>query len=802
MNTFFLKIFIRNLSRKGLYPIINISGLAIGLTVVLLICAFIFNEYSFDKSFTHHQRIYRANAYMTSVMAGETLPVSSNGLASAVKDEVPEVEVAVRLLLQQSVVKVGDIPFKIEKFCWADEEFFRLFDTPFIYGSPEEVFSRPNTVAIAESQAKIFFGDRNPLGETLWVDNQQQMEVSAVYRDFPANSSIDFQMTGHYKSSYQSQINEPNWSGFMVETFLLMAPGTNVSFAEAKMQQVVEKNIGGSFYDVKLQPLSKIHLHSKGFSWNGFTGNYGDIGQVKMFSLLAIIILLIACINYINLSTARAQKRAKEIGVSKTIGAKRREIIWRLYAETGMTTFLSFAVAVVLTLMALPVFNRILGQNIHPEIFLNVKFLVGMLLVYLSTSVITASYPALYLSGFAPMTVIRQSAFTKGSSHALVRKGLSVVQFSVAVILIAWVIIIHAQMNYVNKKDIGYNVQNMIGIPITNSSELDALKNDYLAQASVSAVAFSQAFPFGIGNVGGMFKSLAEMYEGRKNNIMENTVAFFSSQVTYEIIDMLRLELIAGNALPARRSPGDTIANIVINRKTVEFLETTPEEIIGKRIPTDVIGIPFYVCGVVEDFHFQSLHEPIAPFGFYDASFNNYGYLLLKVKEGNMSQQLRVYEEIFKRHFPNNIFEVQFPDLLLGKAYEGDRRTGIVVLIFSILAILVACMGVFGLSAFMAEQRTKEIGIRKVFGASVVSIVRLFTDNYLRLLALSLLIALPVAWWMGGKYLENFAYRISLSWWIFAAAALITVALTLFTVCWQAIRAATANPVDAIMKCD
>jgi putative ABC transport system permease protein len=281
------------------------------------------------------------------------------------------------------------------------------------------------------------------------------------------------------------------------------------------------------------------------------------------------------------------------------------------------------------------------------------------------------------------------------------------------------------------------------------------------------------------------------------NNVnMENSVRIALTKTTPEAIDLLQLRLIAGTTLPDRRA-GDTITSIIINRKTVEYLETTPEEIIGKRLPAQ-FKQQMYVCGVVEDFHFKSLHESVSPYGLHNWDNQGFGDLLLKVKEGNLSQQLLAYEEIFKRHFPNDLFEVKYPDLVQASAYEEDRQTGLVVMSFSILAILVACMGVFGLSAFMAEQRTKEIGIRKVLGASVGSIVRLFTDNYLRLLALSLIIALPIAWWIGGKYLENFAYRISLAWWIFAGAALIVIVLTLCTVGYQAIKAAMANPVKSI----
>jgi len=496
MNWYFIKIFTRNLFRQGMFPFINIAGLSVGLAVVLLICAYTFNEYSFDKSFTHHQRIYRANSEMSMPgMFEGTISFSYNALGPAAKEEIPGVEAAARIFVSPVVVKIDDVLFNVERFCWADDDFFLLFDTPFIHGSPE-AFSQPGMVALSESQAKIFFGDKDPLGEILLVAQQHPLEVRAVYRDFPANSSFDYSMIGHYKTSYQTWLNNLSWGGGPpnTETFFLLAPGTDAVVVEAGMQRLVEKNLEKPFYQISLQPLNKIHLYSKdhlSFGPYKFTCNYGDVERVQLFSLLAAIILLVACINYMNLSTAQAQKRSKEIGISKTVGAKRKQIIARLYSETGMLTFLSFTVAVVLALLLLPVFNLIAGQDIQLGLLMNSRFSLILLLVYLATTSISASYPVLYLSGFAPITVIRQSIFTKGSIHAIVRKGLSVVQFSAAVILIAWVIIIHTQLNYVNNKDKGYNVHHILAIPIGKPSSFEALKNDYSAQEAVSVVSFS-----------------------------------------------------------------------------------------------------------------------------------------------------------------------------------------------------------------------------------------------------------------------------------------------------------------------
>ncbi len=803
MFRYFFTLARRSLTKQGIFPFINIAGLAVGLAVVLLICAMIFNEYSFDKSFDNGNRIYRFNSYLTKFQAGQTYCISSPAAGPTAKEGIPEVEAAVRTLPVPAVVKVGETLFKIDNLCWADEDFFRLFDRSFVYGSAETAISRPGTVAVCESKAKVLFGDRDPIGETVLVDNTNRLEVSAVYKDFPANSSFgDYQMVGSYKSSHHLWIKgDPNpmenWNSLTMETFCMLTPGADASVVETRMQGFLEEKFGtNGFYEIRLQPFQRIHLYSKGYQ-HSYTHEPGDVERIKLLSLLAGIILLVACINYMNLSTARAQKRSKEIGISKTLGAKRKDIIGRLYAETGMLTLIAFVVAFLLSRLLLPVFNNLTGQDIHIGIVFNPWFLTGVLSVYVLTTLIAASYPALYLSGFAPLTVIRQARSSKTGGHAMVRKVLTVVQFSVAIVLIAWVAVIRTQVNYISDKDLGYSANNVMGISLKNlprNSDFKALKNDFTTQSSVSEAALSSAFPFDpeVGDV--LFKTFEDQRRmQQEKTATENSVIFSVNRATPEIVDVLGMKLIAGTTFPERKQ-GDTVTYAVINRKAVEFLGTTPEEIIGKMIPSGKTCI----SGVVEDFNFRSLHEPIGAYGIFQTWNSAVQYLLVKVKGGNTSQQLAEYEKIFKKHFPNDLFEPLYPSLLLEKSYEADRQTNRMALIFSILAILVACMGVFGLTAFMAEQRTKEIGVRKVLGASVANIVSLFTDSYIRLLAISLVVALPLAWWIGNLYLQGFAYRISLQWWMLAVAALITIALTLFTVCIQAVKSATADPVKSI----
>ena len=789
MNWFFFKITWRNLVKRGVFPIINIVGLSIGLAVVLMISLLIYKEWSFDSSFRESKHIYRINSVLTKYRPGETYCATNNFVGPTVKEAIPEVLATVRTYSRSYVARVNAHAFRI-RVVWADEDFFRLFDTPFLQGSPEVAMSRPNAVAISEKMAQRLFGNTPPVGETFLLDNQHPMEVVAVYQDFPVNSSFhEFEMIAPYPHIYPATRLRQNmdWEDMDFETFCLLTGRADATHINTQIRNVISGVMGeDAFFIPSLQRLDDIHLHSAAYS-RSILSFPGDIEKVRTLSLLAIIILLVACINYMNLSTARAQKRSKEIGVNKTLGAKRVELVIRLSLETAILTFLSFLLAFVLSACLLPVFNGLLGEQLQAVMALNPVFLLGALLMWLITTLVASFYPAIYLSGFPPLMAIRKSLFAGKPDNATIRKVLSIGQFTTAIVLIVWAIIIQSQMHYISRKDIGYNPHHLIGIPasLPEGGNLEALLNDYRAQSSV--VMASRAHRF--------------LFNGSRNILKKNEedkigTRMVTISVDHDFTDFMQLRLIAGNHLPARH-PEDAITQMVVNKRTVEYLGMTPEEIIGKTISVDLAEAPAQVCGVVENFNYESLHYAVEPYGIYNGQRERL-VVLLRVKEDNLTAQLQTYEQIFKKHFPDEVFEPQFAEQELAKTYEAEQRISHVAVVFSLLAIFVACMGVFGLTAFMAEQRTKEIGIRKVLGASIGDIVRLFTNSYVKLLLISLVIAIPAAWWVGNQYLQNFVYRISLSWWMFAVAALITVVLTLLTVSAQAVKAATTNPVKAI----
>jgi ABC-type antimicrobial peptide transport system permease subunit len=634
--------------------------------------------------------------------------------------------------------------------------------------------------------AKTLFGNADPMGQTFSLDDKHLMEVVAVFKDYPQNSSFqNFKMIAPFMHSYPTWMRDNlYWGNIDYETFCLLNEKADTASVNAQMRKITEDATAGqmSFFYPVLQRLDEIHLYSAKLHGGMVnTTAKSDIGKVKMLLLLAVIILVVACINYMNLSTARAQKRSREIGISKTVGAKRYEIVTRLLFETGIFTFISFMAAVVVVAMVLQVFNNLMGEQLQFELVLRPLFICVALLIWILTTLFAASSPALYMSGFPPLMAIRQSATSGKSSHAVVRKILSVGQFAVAIVLIAWVLIIQTQIKFMNNKDLGYNPRNLISI----WSNSEAFENDLRAESSVEMLS----------------RGSSSFFNANGNTILKNAddkmgFSLTSLATTPDFIDLMQMKLIAGRTLPDHT--GDSIVQVILNRAAVDYIGMTPEEAIGKRVLLSGVGVINEVCGVVENFNFESLYSPVRGFAIHNQASRQKRCIMFRVKEGNINDHLKTYEQIFKKHFPNNLFEPGFLDLNLEKAYEGERRTSRVAVVFSLLAILVACMGVFGLTAVMAEQRTKEIGIRKVLGATVWNIVSMFTNNYVKLLLISLLIAIPAAWWVGNQYLQNFAYRISLGWWIFAVAGIVTIVLTLLTVAGMAIKAATKNPVEAI----
>jgi len=787
----YIKIALRSLRTNSLFSVLNILGLSIGLAITILLFVFISNELNFDRMYSKNKDIYRV-LLRTEGDNKQVWATSPSAVALNIKADIPDIKFAARMLKHNfgstAFIKTKEDNFAEKGLYWCDSDIFNIFDIPFVTGNPATALARPNTVVISQSTARKYFGNRDAMGETITVDNKTPLEVTGVYNDLPETSTIDCGLIASFSSSNFAK--RPTWDNASFETFCLLNSNASLPSVQQKIQQVVDKNIPkkDQWYSFSLQPLSRVHLYSTGYS-HSYSSRIGDISEIKSLSLLALVVLLIACINYMNLITARSQKKMKDVGINKTLGASMQNLVIRFYTETGLLTLIALLVGVLLATLFIPVFNSVASKHLSISAIYNLKFSGWLLMIWAVTTFIAGSYPALHLSRFMPKQVMQQS-FHKGTLSAIIRKGLVVLQFACSIILIVGVIVIYRQLQFMRDKNLGYNPENVIAISTSgaeNKEQASALANEFGALSMVASVARTQGFP-------GMNVSSRSVY---KSDADEEGLSIQTNRAENGFEKVLQLKMLAGTSLPQVKQPTDTIVDVILNKKAVDYLGFTPEQAIGKKV-TMQLGSNAYVVGVVDNFNFQSLHVPLGAYAFHNRDSEPKQFLLVRFRTGDLSQTMEKFRQAFKTAIPNSAFEYTFLDKELDTLYATDKRMASVGLAFSILAIFVACLGLFGLAAYTAEQRIKEIGIRKVLGATVSGITALLTGDFIRLIIISLIIAFPLAFWAMSKWLQDFAYRIQIQWWIFLLAGSVAILIALITVGFQAVKAAVANPVKSL----
>ncbi|MDN3492575.1 ABC transporter permease [Winogradskyella bathintestinalis] len=789
----YIKLAWRNLKSNRLFSIVNILGLSIGLATTIILFLFILNERSFDKMYANKDRIYRVLLNTTRDDI-ETWASAPSALGPELKANIPDIENTGRLLQHDfggsAFIKAGNDVFAETRLFWIDASIFEMFDVEIINGTGAEVLNNPNTVLLSQTTSMRYFGDKNPIGKTLTIDNNETYEVKGVFKDFPENSSLNFNVVAPFIMQYSAK--NPTWNNASFETFILLnSSNPDVDNIESKIQNLLDAKVekDEQWYKFSIQPLERIHLYSSTYT-DSYLNTNGDINQIHNLTALAILILVIACINYMNLITARSQKRATDVGINKTLGASVRQVVARFYVETGLITLIAMSLGIVFAALALPIFNDITGQQLDISSLLSFHILGLLVLIWLVTTLISGSYPALYLSRFSAKEVLQPSK-SKGGMTSVIRKSLVVVQFSASVILIIGVMVIQQQLEFIQNKSLGYNPENVIAIStagLKNGQENRALVNAFEKLPNVSKVVMAQGYP-GM-DVSG--RSLSKPYSDVSMSIQTNTA-------DRDIVDVLQLKLIAGQLLPENKQRGDTLVEVIVNKTTVDFLGLSPYEAIGEKV-TMQLGNNAYIYGVVDDFNFASLHSPIGAYAFHNSIREPASYLLVRFKNDVLTETILNFETTFKNVAPNSAFEYTFLDKKLELLYEKEQRTANIGLLFSILAIIVACLGLFGLAAFMAEQRHKEIGIRKVFGASVPKIVQLLSMDFLKLVLVSLVISFPLALYVMNNWLQDFAYRIEISWTVFLFAGVLAFLITFVTVGYQAMKAALTNPINSLRK--
>lgn len=774
----------RNLAKSKIFSLINVLGLTIGITVCMMIFLYIMHEFSYDEFHVKKDRIYRV---MRNNTKSEILvPYLSGPYAPALLNDFPgEIETAVRVLPANGLVSFEDKAFNEKKLYVVDSSFFTFFSFPLIKGDPSTALDDPHSVVLTEKTARKYFGENDPVGKMIRVDNEYTLKVTGVCKDIPTNSHLDFDLVMPISLYSQADWFDV-WMNNNNFTYVLLDEHASLDKLEERFPAFMEKYLKadmdamGIKFDLTLKPLTEIYFEEASTFDNV---KHGDKRVVFIFLSIAAFILLIASINFINLSTIRAVDRSKEVGLRKVMGARRKQLILQFIGESVLITVISCVLAVALLNFLMPLYNDLLGYQLTVSwnsvtIWL---FLAGVIIV---AGFLAGSYPAFILAAFLPVQALR-GKIVPGKGGALFRQALVVLQFAISVMLIIGTIIIMQQMKYIREKDLGYNKEQTVIVRIDNSElyqHMVSFKRELENRPEVSSVSLMSGEP------GGFFDLFTFEVEGQDDFWKART-----QFADFEIVETLGLNIIAGRDFSPEYGTDSTKA-AMINRTAAKMLGYSPEEAIGKWIKNTMRdSIRRNIVGVIEDYNFLSLKEKMDALVI--STSIDRRVILIRLKGGNISNGIEAIQTAYRSAAPGYPFEFSFLDQQFGEMYKADLRQQKILSIFSGLAIFIACLGLFGLASFTATKRSKEISIRKVLGSSVKSIVMMLSKDLLKPVLIATIIAIPAGYFIMDHWLNNFAYTTALKWWIFLFAAAITMAIALFTVCAKAIKAARTKPV-------
>ena len=780
----------RSLWKNKTTSIINITGLAVGMTAAVLIFLWVQNEMSFDNYHKDADNIYRLTTNLKAQgWIWETTPLL---LADAVKKDIPEVEKTARLYS-------GDMPiFNInnnlsyEKSCaYVDDDWFKMFHYNFIQGNAAAFANDENSIILTASEAKKYFGNRDALGTVIHVDSMNYV-VKGIINDAPANSSFQYTAfipLGNLLKNAARKTNDEQWDNANYITFIELRAGANTSLVSKKITSVLQVNSGDNDHEssITLEPLENMHFETDLQSSSFVSGN---ISTVYIFSVLGMLLLLIACINYVNLTTAKASLRAKEVSIRKIVGANRAHLFNQFLAEALLVSCIALMATIALIHFCLPAFNSITNKNFQlPFTSPNFWKVVGLTL--LTAFVLNSIYPAIVLSSFKPLNVFRGFTFLK-LKDSFLRKGLVTLQFTISVILIAGTIVIYKQMQFIQQTNPGYNKSQVLithvppNIDFNKKNEIvNEIKQDLLTQSSIQNVSLANQ---SIVNIGSYSTGSAD-WIGR-DTAFNPKIAQLSTDANF--VNTMQLQMKEGRWFEQGNEADKN--NVVLNEEAIKELKI-PQPYIGQRFVWK--GKTGQIIGIVKDFKFHSLHDKTGPL----VAFQNpawYNTFMIRISPNGASRSIAALNKTWEKFLPGSPHEYNFLDDAFNELYKADQQSSTLILAFAIIAVAISCLGLFGLATFTAENRSKEIGIRKVLGASVSSITQLLTKDFLKLVIVAIIIASPIAWFAMNKWLQDFAYRINISWWMFAATGLFAVVIALITISFQAVRAAIANPVKSL----
>jgi putative ABC transport system permease protein len=790
----YFKIALRNLARNKVYSFINIAGLALGLACAMLIILYVKDEVSFDRFHVNVNNIYRIAAKMTRGESTQQSGITGYLQGPRFAENVPGIQSFVRINGGSEDIKTGT-DIHSQDLLYVDSSFFSVFSFPLIGGNPKTCLTQPRSMVISEKQAKKQFGTTDAVGKTVMVKEDSTFvpyNVTAVAKNCPQNSSIQFDVLMPLKESKEDALNNDNWFNFFLNTFVVLTPAANLNTVDKQIQNFYVRDAGETFKKLReqygdigtmgsyfLQPFTDMHTSTSLPAQNGLSKASNPVYSY-ILSGIALFILLIACINFVNLTVARSVKRGKEIGIRKVVGGSRKQLILQFLGESFVLCLIAFVMALAVVKLVLPVFNTLSNKALAFSYLFDAKLIAGYIVLFVITTLLAGFYPALVLSGYNPVQTLYNRFSLSGKNY--LQKSLVVLQFTLSSFLIIATLIVYFQFNYLTTEKLGYDDSNLVVVNKNNLTRDQAklFQNELMKDPDIVGVAPKNA---------GFWGTAA-----RVNG--DSTLQFAYETIDESYLPLLKIPVLQGRNFSAE-FPSDSSHSVLVNESFVK--QAGWKNPIGQTVDFWYKNNEKYtVIGVVKDYHFKSLYEKTGPQLFTMKPRNQFGTAFIKIKPNTTSAALKYIAATFKRLFPISPYSYTFKNETNLKSYEAEARWKQIMLYSAILTIFVSCIGLFGLSVLSAEKRTKEIGIRKVLGASVRSVVTTLSTDFLKLVIIAMCIAIPAAWMAANKWLEKYPYRIQINWWIFLSAGLLVIFIALLTVSFQAVKAALANPVKSL----
>jgi ABC-type antimicrobial peptide transport system permease subunit len=781
----YLKIAWRNIWKNKTFSFINILGLALGMACSLLIMIWVQDERHMDRFHKNDSRLYRVmeNQYYVGVI--NTFASSPGILAENIVKDIPEVQMASQMLWEEAPLFTVGNTFEKEKGRYVQGDFLTMFSFPLKEGDSKTALKRPDGVVISQKLADKYFKGQDPMGKIIRVDNKDDVMVTGILADIPEASSLKFDFLMSYDRWLKTNKWAKEWGNNGPRCYVMLAPNVSVDKVNAKIKNYIKTKNKDSNVELFLQNYGESYLYS---NWEGGHQNGGRIEYVRIFSIVAVFILLIACINFMNLATARSVKRAREVGVRKVVGAYRNSLMGQFLGESMLITLLSLAFSILIVLLILPVFNDVTDKKLSLD-FSDPTFLLILVGLSVITGLLSGSYPALFMSSLNPVIILKGGLKFRPSA-AYFRKGLVVLQFGLSIMLILGTLVVYRQIQFIQNKNLGYNRENLLYMPLEGDLQRNfpTFQQELEHQPGIKSVTCAQSDPLEVGS-----STQGVRWPGKDTTQL---MLFSQNAVSYDYIKTMGIKLIGGRDFSKDFST-DT-SNYIINEASARKIGY--KDPVGKELT--MWGRKGKIVGLMKDFHFNSLHSAIEPLILHlqrgNDTTRNWGTVLVRTQAGETKQAVASMEAVYKKfnsHFP---FKYLFTDQEFADRYKAENTIGKLSSYFAFLAIFISCLGLFGLAAFTAEQRTKEIGVRKVLGASVTNLVGMLSKEFIILVLLAAFIAFPLGWYFLSGWLEKYAYRIELAWWYFLIALVGAMLIALITVSFQSIKAALVNPVKSL----